>query len=92
MATSKQQQLTRGWSLLGTVMPGFYYQRERPLESNQPFLTYYLFQNSFFFYKYFFFCLKQNVKTISPSDLNLARIQIKACKQNLPAKQTGMET
>lgn len=91
MATSKQQQLTRGWSLLGTVMPGFYNQRERPLESNQPFLTYYLFQNSFF-YKYFFFCLKQNVKTISPSDLNLTRIQIKACKQNLPAKQTGMET
>lgn len=49
MATSKQQQLTRGWSLLGTVMPGFYNQRERPLESNQPFLSYYLFQNSFFF-------------------------------------------
>lgn len=49
MATSKQQQLTRGWSLLGTVMPCFYNQRERPLESNQPFLTYYLFQNSFFF-------------------------------------------
>lgn len=92
MATSKQQQLTRGWSLLGTVMPGFYNQRERPLESNQPFLTYYLFQNSFFFNKYFFFCLKQNVKTISLSDLNLARILIKACKQNLPAKQTGMET
>lgn len=40
MATSKQQQLTRGWSLLGTVMPGFYNQRERPLESKQPFLTY----------------------------------------------------
>lgn len=38
MATSKQQQLTRGWSLLGTVMPGFYNQRERPLESNQPFI------------------------------------------------------
>lgn len=87
MATSKQQQLTRGWSLLGTVMPGFYNQRERPLESN---LIIYF--KTHFFYKYFFFCLKQNVKTISLSDLNLARIQIKACKQNLPAKQTGMET
>lgn len=55
MATSKQQQLTRGWSLLGTVMPGFYNQRERPLESNQPFLTYYLFQNSLFFLQIFLF-------------------------------------
>lgn len=91
MATSKQQQLTRGWSLLGTVMPGFYNQRERPLESNQPFLTYYLFQNSFFL-QIFLFLFETKCQDNFSFILNLARIQIKACKQNLPAKQTGMET